>query len=91
MQDGKNLKTRKKMGAVKEYYHDLIEEQSRNKDSHYDDDYQYQKYLADKKEETEYFHNLKLTKWQKLLIQLRAWRSQFISTITNYFRTKNSF
>ena len=81
------------MGAIKEFYHDLIEQESRNADDY---DYQYKEW-CDKQQEIErqeYFEkqfNKKLTIWQKLLIQLRAWRSQSYSIITSFFRTKNLF
>ena len=81
------------MGAVKNFYHDEIEQASREADDY---DYQHKKWCDEQQviERQEYFEkqfNKKLTIWQKLLIQLKAWRSQFTSTITNCWKTKNLF
>jgi hypothetical protein len=88
MPDGMNLKTLKKMGAVKEFYHDLIEKRQSNHDFY---SQMTEEQLRKEEEEYYYKHFKPITKWQNLLIQLRAWRSQSISTITNFWKTKNLF
>ena len=88
MPDGKNLKTIKQMGAIKNFYHDRIEKESRKIN---DSTYAYRMSEELKQYYFEESFNKKLTKWQKLLIQLKAWRSQSISTITNFWKTKNLF
>lgn len=81
------------MGRIKEFYHDEIEKASRNADDY---EYQYEKWCAEQQEieRQEYFEKQlnKNATWQsKIKTQLKAWKYQFISTITNFFRTKNLF
>ncbi|KKP51561.1 MAG: hypothetical protein UR43_C0019G0004 [candidate division TM6 bacterium GW2011_GWF2_33_332] len=74
------------MGKIKEFFHDEIERASRETDDY---EYQYNKWCTEQQEleRQRYFENqLKFTKWQKLRIQFKVWKFQFISIILRIFR-----